>query len=439
MKGFWKGRGNPFWKKDFPVSSPQKTRMKNLYGNAIVGQSGGPTAAINATLAGVIKGALRSESIGKIYGMKNGIDGLIRDEVICLDGYFADESAYERLKRTPAAALGSCRRKLPRENDESYLEVFERVIEMFKKYDIRYFFYIGGNDSMDTVAKLSRYTKDVGYEVRVIGVPKTIDNDLLGTDHTPGFGSAAKYISVVMQEILRDTAVYTVKAVTVVEIRGRDAGWLTASSALGRICGMPAPDLVYLPERAFDMKEFFADLKAALEKKPNIVVAVSEGLQFADGTFVGESTQGGAVDAFGHKYLAGTGKALELAIKAELGCKVRSVELNLPQRCAAHIASLCDIEESFGVGQAAVNAAEQGVSREMMVILRDNDENEHYSSVYGHMDIDLIANRTKFVPKHYINDRGNNVTDECLSYILPLISGECYPEYRNGLPVFFEF
>ena len=413
--------------------------MEILKGNAVVGQSGGPTTAINATLAGVISGAMSSEHIGKIYGMKNGIDGLLADNLIELNGYFTERADFERLKRTPAAALGSCRKKLPKESDTAYAETFERIIEIFKKYDIRYFFYIGGNDSMDTVAKLSKYTSDCGYEVRVIGVPKTIDNDLLGTDHTPGFGSAAKYIAVTMQEMLRDTAVYTVNAVTIVEIMGRDAGWLTASAALGRLAGLPSPDLVYLPERDFNMEEFFEDLQAAMEKKPNIVVAVSEGLRFADGRYVGESTQGGAVDAFGHKYLAGTGKALELAIKDRLGCKVRSVELNLPQRCAAHIASKCDIEESFGVGSAAVSAAVQGVSREMMVILRDSEQTEEYHSVFGHMDIDLIANKTKYVPKHFINERGNQVTDECLKYILPLVKGECYPEYRDGLPVFFEF
>ena len=410
--------------------------MAILHGNAIVGQSGGPTTAINATLAGVISGAMSAECIDKVYGMRNGIDGLLADRVVLLNELVTERADFERLKRTPAAALGSCRKKLPKEEDKDYEATFERIIEIFKKYDIRYFFYIGGNDSMDTVAKLSKYTTECGYEVRVIGVPKTIDNDLLGTDHTPGFGSAAKYISVTMQEILRDTAVYTVKAVTVVEIMGRDAGWLTASSELGRVLGLPSPDLVYLPERSFDMEEFFEDLSAALENKPNIVVAVSEGLRLADGTFVGESTQSGAVDAFGHKYLSGTGKALELAIKDRLGCKVRSIELNLPQRCAAHIASKCDIEESFGVGSAAVSAAVQGVSREMMVILRDNEPDEPYSSVYGHMDIDLIANKTKFVPKHFINERGNHVTDECLSYILPLVKGECYPEYKDGLPVF---
>jgi 6-phosphofructokinase 1 len=409
--------------------------------NAIVGQSGGPTAAINATLAGVIEGALASENIDTVYGMRYGIEGFLAENVVVLNEIFEDEKNLELLKQTPAAYLGSCRKKLPSPTSDKAEDkaLYEKLFAILDKFGIGYFFYIGGNDSMDTVAKLSVYAEKIGSDVKFIGVPKTIDNDLMATDHTPGFGSAAKYISVTMQEILRDTAVYTVSAVTVVEIMGRDAGWLTASSALGRVCGMPAPDLVYLPERAFDMDEFFADLAEIMKKKPNVVVAVSEGLQFADGRYVGEGTQGGAVDAFGHKYLAGTGKALELAIKDKFGCKVRSVELNLPQRCAAHIASLCDIEESFGVGQAAAFAAEQGVSREMMVILRDSEAGEPYSSVFGHMDIDLIANKTKYVPKHYINERGNNVTDECLRNILPLIAGECYPEYENGLPLFFEF
>ena len=280
--------------------------MSKFFGNAIVGQSGGPTAAINATLAGVIFGAMNSESIGRIYGMKNGIEGFLADNIIELDGYFPDGDAFEVLKRTPAAALGSCRRKLPSEGDPKYKQTFEKIIEQFKKFDIRFFFYIGGNDSMDTVAKLSKYTTECGYEVRIIGVPKTIDNDLLGTDHTPGFGSAAKYISVTMQEILRDTAVYTQKAVTIVEIMGRDTGWLTASSALGRLSSLPSPDLIYLPERSFDIDEFFSDLKKILSEKPNVVIAVSEGLRFADGSFVGEGTQSGAVDVFGHKYLSGT-------------------------------------------------------------------------------------------------------------------------------------
>lgn len=286
---------------------------------------------------------------------------------------------------------------------------------------------------MDTVAKLSEYTAMCDYEMRIIGVPKTIDNDLVVTDHTPGFGSAAKYIATTMQEIIRDCAVYTTKAVTIVEIMGRDAGWLTASSAIGRVVNGVAPNLVYLPERTFSMEEFMEDVKAELEKQPNVVVAVSEGLQFADGTYVGEGTQSGAVDIFGHKYLSGTGKALEMAVKAEIGCKVRSVELNISQRCASHIASGTDIDESVRVGRGAVFAAAQGVTRRMMTILRN--DGEEYSSIIDHSDVSEIANKTKHVDGKYINERGNNVTDECCEYLLPLIAGERDIKYKNGLPV----
>lgn len=414
--------------------------MSLLYGNAVVGQSGGPTTAINATLAGVISGALKSDCIKTVYGMRNGVEGLLEERLIDLTQIFDGcEDKLEQLKRTPAAALGSCRKKLPTPDKSEYQKTFEKLIEVFKKYDIRYFFYIGGNDSMDTVAKLSEYTRGCGYEMRIIGVPKTVDNDLKGTDHTPGFGSAAKYVSVITQEIIRDTAVYSIPAVTIIEVMGRDAGWLTAASALGRITTGYAPDLVYLPECELDTDELISDVKAALKAKPNVVIAVSEGILCKGGTYIGDTTQGRGVDAFGHRALSGTGKGLEMLIKEKVGCKVRSIELNLPQRCAAHIASACDINESFGVGRAAVAAAEQGVSREMMVIMRSNDADEPYSSVYGHMDIELIANKTKLVPRHYINPRANNVTDECLEYILPLIAGECYPEYKDGLPVFFTF
>ena len=415
--------------------------MEILHGNAIVGQSGGPTAAINATLAGVIRGALdeiaNDGAIHRLYGMRNGVDGLLREDIVELDKLFAPDAdgrytALDRLTLTPAAALGSCRRKLPAPGSEGEAEVMDKLFSIFEKYDIRYFFYIGGNDSMDTVAKVSAYAEKKNYPIRVMGVPKTIDNDLVGTDHTPGFGSAAKYIAVTMQEILRDTAVYTVPAVTIVEIMGRDAGWLTASAALGRIVGGVEPDLVYLPEVPFSYESFFADLKEALARHPNVVVAVSEGLECADGTLVGAGTQSGAVDAFGHKYLAGTAKALELAVKAEFGCKVRSVELNLPQRCAAHLVSAQDIAESLEVGRGAVMAAVEGISRQMMTINRIADE--PYAFEIGHEDIFKIANQTKCVPAEFINERCNHVTDECLRYLLPLIKGERYPEYVEGLP-----
>jgi 6-phosphofructokinase 1 len=290
---------------------------------------------------------------------------------------------------------------------------------------------------MDTVAKLSRFTKSVGYDMRVIGVPKTIDNDLAGTDHTPGFGSAAKYIATTMQEILRDTAVYTVKAVTVVEIMGRDAGWLTAAAALPSLYTNVAPDLVYLPEVPFDFDNFYADLEKAFEKHPNVVVAVSEGVRTADGTYVGEGTQSGATDAFGHKYLSGTGKALELAIKDKFGCKVRSIELNLPQRCASHLASKTDLDESVSIGRSAVWYAASGETGKMMIFVRG--EGEKYEIGIDSADISGIANAVRSVPRDYINERGNNVTKECLDYIKPLIIGEPTLTFEGGLPKHFSF
>lgn len=405
--------------------------MKQLFGNAVVGQSGGPTAAINATLAGVIRGAQKSTCIQTLYGMRNGIEGLIKEDLINLSAYFDSEEKLSLLEHTPAAALGSCRKKLPKmgENDAFY----ESLMSIFKKYDIRYFFYIGGNDSMDTVAKLSQYTKAHDYQMVILGVPKTIDNDLVGTDHTPGFGSAAKYIAVTAQEIIRDCAVYQIPAVTIIEIMGRDAGWLTAASAIGRVVNGVEPDLVYLPERVFDMQKFFSDVRAALAKHPNVVVAVSEGIRFADGHYVGEGTQTGVKDAFGHAYLAGTGKALELAIKAEIGCKVRSIELNLPQRCAAHLASAQDLYESVETGKSAVEAAEQGNTRQMITARRVSSE--PYLITFESRDVAEIANKIRYVDDAFINDEGNHVTDECCEYLLPLIQGEVSCKYENGLPV----
>ena len=409
--------------------------MTKLIGNAVVGQSGGPTAAINATLAGVIRGVKEDVACGAIktlYGMKNGVQGLLEERLVDLNAFFDCEEKIDMLEHTPAAALGSCRKKLPKLGEDD--AVFEKLLAIFKKYDIRYFFYIGGNDSMDTVAKLSAYTKDHDYEMRIMGVPKTIDNDLVVTDHTPGFGSAAKYIAVTMQEVIRDCAVYTIPAVTIVEIMGRDAGWLTAAAGIGRVAGGVSPDLIYLPERAFNKDEFFEDLRAKLAEKPNVVIAVSEGIRFADGTYVCEGFGVASVDAFGHKQLSGTGKALEYAVKNELGCKVRSIELNLPQRCAAHVASATDLAESVCVGRAAVKAAGEGVTREMMTIIRKSTN--PYVFEVGHNDISVIANQVKHVPAEFINERGNNVTDECAAYLMPLIEGEAAPKYKNGIPQF---
>ena len=405
-----------------------------LVGNAIVGQSGGPTAAINATLAGVIRGALASDCVEKIYGMRNGIEGLMNENIIDLGEIFAEDSALRVLEQTPAAALGSCRKKLPdpnsgRPEDE---EFFEKLFSILDENNIKFFFYIGGNDSMDTVAKMSTYAEKCNSDIRIMGVPKTIDNDLALTDHTPGFGSAAKYIATTVSEIIRDCSVYTVRAVTVVEIMGRDAGWLTASSAIGRVVNGTAPDYVYLPERNFDMESFFSDVEKAFEKHPNVVIAVSEGLRFADGRYVGEGTQSGSTDVFGHKYLAGTGKALELAVKERFGCKVRSVELNLPQRCAGHLLSATDIDESCHIGAKAVEAATSGVSGEVMVFVRG--DGEEYSCTVEHRSVRGIANESRYVPDAFITAENNNVTDECCKYLLPLISGEREIVFEGGLP-----
>ena len=412
---------------------------KILRGAAVVGQSGGPTSAINATLAGVIKGYFENkDNVTALYGMRNGIEGFMGERLCDLGQLFAkadgslDTDKLDTLITTPAAALGSCRKKLPKPADDPAF--FENLITLFKKYDIRYFFYIGGNDSMDTVAKLTEYLRTSDYEMRVMGVPKTIDNDLAGTDHTPGYGSAAKYIATTMQEIVRDCAVYTTKAVTIVEIMGRDAGWLTAAAGLPNLISGQGPDYVYLPEVTFDMDSFFNDIEKAFERHPNIVIGVSEGVRFADGRYVGEGSQSGAADAFGHKYLEGTGRELEHAVKEKFGCKVRSIELNLPQRCAAHLTSKTDLDESVSCGNTAMNKAVAGTSGCMIAMVRAEDE---YKITFEPKDVTKIANAVRSVPREFINEAGNNVTRECLEYIKPMIAGEAKSVFCDGLPVHF--
>ena len=365
--------------------------------------------------------------------MRNGIEGFLEENLVNLSEIFADEKDIRTLELTPAAALGSCRKKM--KSPEADLDTYEKLIEIFKKYDIRYFFYIGGNDSMDTVSKLSKYAADHEYEMKVVGVPKTIDNDLMATDHTPGFGSAAKYVAVTMKEILRDVSVYNMKAVTIVEIMGRDAGWLTASAALAGLTDGKGADLVYLPEASFDPEKFLVDIERIQKEHPAVLVAVSEGIRFTDGRYVGEGLGGRKIDAFGHVALSGAGKVLEDLVKERLGCKVRSIELNLPQRCASHLASKTDIEESVGVGRSAVKAATDGKTGIMMTINR-NDGDE-YSVYYDSADIFGIANGVRGVPAEFINDEGNGVTEECVKYLAPLIVGEVCPEYENGLPKHF--
>ena len=407
--------------------------MSLLKGNAVVGQSGGPTAAINATLSGVIRGAIEARSEGVIntlFGMRNGIEGFLREDFVDLFAFFDTEEKLELLEATPAAALGSCRRKMKSHTEDA--DTYAKILEILKKHDIRFFFYIGGNDSMDTVLKLSEYAASHEYELRVVGVPKTIDNDLMATDHTPGFGSAAKFVATTVKEILRDVNVYTMKAVTVVEIMGRDAGWLTASSALAGINDGIGPDLIYLPEKVFDKDSFIADVKERLDKHPAVLVAVSEGVRFANGEYVGAGTQSGAVDVFGHKYLSGTGKVLEQIVKDEIGCKVRSIEFSLTQRCASHIASLTDIRESVMIGRHAIRAAIDGKSGVMVTVER-TDTNS-YGVIVDTADIAGIANAIKTVPDEFINEQGNGITEAGLDYLRPLIVGEIPTVYENGLP-----
>lgn len=404
--------------------------MSLLKGNAIVGQSGGPTSAINATLSGVIRGCANSAAIEKLYGMVNGIEGFLDNKIIDLSYLFNNDEALSSLELTPASALGSCRKKLPSFNEEN--DVYSKIFETFKSYDIRYFFYIGGNDSMDTVYKLFEYAKNIDYEIRIIGVPKTIDNDLPETDHTPGFGSAAKFIATAIHEIATDCAVYKVNAVTIVEMMGRDAGWLTAAAALPKHYTGVGADLIYLPEVPFYDNEFLSAVEKELETHPNVVVAVSEGIRYENGEYVGASNQSGAVDVFGHKYLAGTAKNLEALVKREIGCKVRSVELNILQRCASHIASAVDIDESVLIGKASVEYAENGGNGKMLCFTRKSGE---YGVEITAKDVSLVANKVKLVPREYINEAGNNVTKECIEYISPLILGEKTIKYENGMPV----
>ncbi len=410
-------------KKELPVN-----------GNAIIGQSGGPTAAINATLSGVIKGLRKCDNVKRIYGMRNGIEGIINGNVVDLDGAVVTESDYYALECTPAAALGSCRKKLPQDLSDP---VYPKIFEVFRRYDIRYVLYIGGNDSMDTASKLSAYAKQANYEIYIMGVPKTIDNDLVVTDHTPGYGSAIKYIATTVQEIARDCSIYTVKAVTIVEIMGRDAGWLAAAAALPRLSGQPCADLVYVAETTFDFDEFIEDVKKELDKKPNVVIAVSEGIKTKDGKYVGESEQSGSVDIFGHKYLAGAARVLESCVRAKIGCKCRSMELSLTQRCAGHCLSKTDIEESVLIGASCAKHAASGISGDFAYFMRDNNPDGSYSVSVNFCPVENVANKIKTIPDEFINSRGNNVTDDLLRYLQPIIIGEVRIPMKNGLPVHF--
>lgn len=402
--------------------------------NCIIGQSGGPTAVINASLCGVAVQALASEKIGTVYGAINGIQGVFAEKFIDMATVLKNDEDIALLKTTPASYLGSCRYRLPKieEGGETYKQLFE----IFTKYNIGYFFYIGGNDSMDTVDKLSRYAEKTGYDINIIGVPKTIDNDLMETDHTPGFGSAAKYIATTVREIGIDSDVYDLNSVTIVEIMGRNAGWLTAASALARDERHMAPHLIYLPEGEFEDEKFLNDIRELNSKGiKNVVVAASEGIKYKDGTYVCEVASSGLTDTFGHKCLSGTAKVLEEMVRGGLGYKARGVELNVGQRCGAHFASLTDIEEAFLIGQTAVTEAENGGTGKMMSFVRES--NKPYQISIASKDISKIANGEKIVPEEWIVN-GNDVSAEMIDYIAPLIEGQPNLQYKNGLPVYLK-
>lgn len=398
--------------------------------NCMVAQSGGPTVAINASLAGVIAGVQKSGRYDTCYGAINGILGILNENYLNLTEAVDDEAKLERLKVTPAMYLGSCRHKLPNYKDDDSPYVF--IFNQFAKMNIKAFFYIGGNDSMDTVLKLSDYAAKIKSDIRIIGIPKTIDNDLCMIDHTPGFGSAAKYIASTMLEVAHDTFIYAVKSVTIVEIMGRDAGWLTASSALARNGYNTAPHLIYLPEVAFNKEQFLDDIREKLKTLNNVIVAVSEGIRDENGDYITASKA--VADQFGHQQLSGAGKALEFLVKENIGVKVRSVEVNVLQRCAAHLASKTDLDESFMLGSKAVSLAEEGVTASMVTLERVS--NTPYEVRYDHAPIAGIANEAKSIPREWINEAGNDILPELYEYLKPLIQGEVTISYKDGIPVY---
>ena len=403
--------------------------MKQLTGACIIGQSGGPTAVINASAQGVIQTALKADCITRVLGAAHGIKGVLEDKLY--DMGQEDSAELELLKFTPSSALGSCRYKLadPDVDDADY----RRILEIFKKYDVRYFFYNGGNDSMDTCNKISKYMQKVGYECRIMGVPKTIDNDLNGTDHCPGFASAAKYIATSCAEVWQDAHVYDTGMVTIIEIMGRHAGWLAGSAALASLTGC-GPDLVYLPETDFDMERFLADVKAVYDQSGSCLVAVSVGVHYADGTFVSEAMTSGT-DGFGHAQLGGLASHLASAVKEAFGVKVRGIELSLLQRCGAHLDSETDAEEALLAGSAAVQAAVEGFT-DKMVAFRCTRGEDGYRCETILEPLDIVANFEKKVPREWINEAGNGVNQQFIDYVLPLIQGDAKAPRVNGLPRF---
>lgn len=402
--------------------------------NLIVGQSGGPTAVINSSLYGVVsEGLAHSDEIGEVYGMVNGIEGFLEDRILNFREALPGEQL-EYLKHTPGAYLGSCRYKLPESLEDP---VYPLLFEKFEKLNIGWFFYIGGNDSMDTVSKLSRYAAQINSPIRVIGEPKTIDNDLVNTDHTPGYGSAAKYVASTVREIVLDASVYEKKSVTIVEIMGRHAGWLTAAGILARKYKGDNPRYIYLPESNFNTEDFLKDIEKALEEDCCVVVCVSEGIHDADGTFICEYDSSVGTDTFGHKMLAGCGKYLENLVRERLGVKARSVELNVSQRCSASLISAADQKEAVSAGRFGVQAALDGITGKMVSFIRRTEADGTVRIECGLEDVNAICNEEKTVPADWIINNGSDVSEKFLQYVLPLVQGRVeVPLGEDGLPVF---
>ena len=403
--------------------------MKQLVGACIFGQSGGPTSVINASASGVFQEALKQECITNVYGAAHGIKGILEEKFYDM----SKESQYELdlLKTTPSSALGSVRYKLKdaAEDETDYI----RLLEVFKKYNIRYFFYNGGNDSMDTCNKISKYMQKVGYECRVMGVPKTIDNDLFGTDHCPGYGSAAKYIATSTMEVYHDARVYDTGMITILEVMGRNAGWLTAATALASYKGH-GPDLIYLPELPFSMDKFLEETNAIYKKQGKVIVAVSEGAKDENGKYIAEYGASLAKDSFGHSQLGGTASILANIAKEKIAPKVRGIEFSLLQRCAAHVGSKTDVEEAFLAGQMAVRFAVEGKTDYMVAFERANTP--EYKCNIKLLNLTEVANTEKKVPMEWINKEGNGLTSEFINYALPLIQGDSRPPMEDGLPRF---
>jgi 6-phosphofructokinase 1 len=410
-----------------------ENRMKK---NMVIAQSGGPSSAINASIAGAVSRAMAAEEIGKVYGAVNGMQGFLDRRLINVSDQIKSSANIDMLIHTPAHALGSSRYKIPQ--GEAGDAVFARILEILKAYDVGYFFYNGGNDSMDTVSRVANYFRERGEDIAAVGIPKTIDNDLAETDHAPGFGSAAKYVAASVAEIYLDTIVYPLPAVTIVEVMGRNAGWLTASAALARDTGVPAPSLIYLPEIPFDPEDFVERASKLIRENGQIVVAVSEGLRYADGSYIADT--GAAEDMFGHKTLGGAALTLESILKAKSGIqglKSRAIMFSTLQRAAAHYASATDLRESYECGRRAVEAALAGHSGVMIAIQRASDE--PYLIRYAESSLEGVANKEKTVPLEWISDGGTNVTQDMMKYLRPLIIGKASEAHAGGLPRFFRF